>query len=170
MLTTSTNRSRFAIAALATVLANGCSSNLVARDGGGGAGGQGSPMTDGGVLACPMSVAQACAPDAGLGCRLTWSAVLADSSLCAVGTALPRNLVFACGGYQVLSISYLDGGIDDVENDFYYDGTTGALVAIVGDGFNLEPCVAGPTAGFARPWGCTTTATPPPQCTGDAGT
>jgi hypothetical protein len=133
--------------------------------GSGGVGGQGNPGTDGGVLACAMSVAQACARDSGPGgCDLTWSAVLADSSLCAASASLPRNRVSACGGYHVLSIFYLDGG-----SDFYYDGTTGALVAILGVGIDSEPpCAAGPTAGFAPPAGCTTQ-TAPPQCTGDAG-
>jgi hypothetical protein len=112
-----------------------------------------------------MSVAQVCARDSGPGgCDLTWSGVLADSSLCAAGPTLPGNLVSACGGYHVLSIFYLDGG-----SDFYYDGATGALVAILGVGINSEPpCVGGPTVGFAPPSSCTPQ-TAPPQCTGDAG-
>jgi|HubBroStandDraft_2_1064218.scaffolds.fasta_scaffold24338_4 hypothetical protein len=134
--------------------------------GSGGAGGQGSPGTDGGVLACAMSVEQACARDSGPGgCDLTWSAVLADNSLCSANTIRSRNLVSVCGGYDVLGIFAIDGG-----TDFYYDGTTGALVAILGVGINSEPpCVGGPTAGFAPPAGCTTPETSPPQCTGDAG-
>jgi hypothetical protein len=131
----------------------------------GGAGGQGDSGTDAGVLACAMSVAQACARDSGPGgCDLTWSAVLADRSLCTANTIQSRNLVSVCGGYHVLSIFSIDGG-----TDFYYDGTTGALVAILGVGINSEPpCVGGPTAGFAPPSSCTTQ-TAPPQCTADAG-
>jgi len=133
--------------------------------GSGGAGGQGNSGTDGGVLACAMSVEQACARDSGPGaCDLTWSAVLADRSLCTGDTIYSRNLVAACGGYQVLSIFSIDGG-----SDFYYDGTTGALVAILGVGITAStPCIGGPVAGFARPSSCTTQ-TPPPQCAGDAG-
>lgn len=116
-------------------------------------------------MACAMSVAQACARDSGPGaCDLTWSAVLADSSLCTTNTIESRYLVSACGGYHVLSYLFIDGG-----SNFYYDGTTGALVAILGLGINAShPCIAGPTAGFALPSGCTTE-TSPPRCAGDAG-
>ncbi len=157
------NRSGVLLVALAIGLGNGCSSNSGGNDGG--EGGQGNPGTDGGVLACGMSVEQVCARDSGPGaCDLTWSAVLADSSLCTARTIQSRNLVSACGGYHVLSYFFLDGG-----SDFYYDGTTGALVAILGVGINASPpCIGGPTAGFVPPSGCAT-GTSPPQCSGDAG-
>ena len=193
MPTTRTNRSGLALVALALAIGNGCGSGMLGSQGGGGqaggstagtvgtagsggtggtivdgssdAGAQGNPDADGGVLACAMSVERACARDGGPGaCDLTWSAVLADSSLCATGTTQSRNLVSTCGGYHVLSYFFLDGG-----SDFYYDGTTGALVAILGVGINASPpCIGGPMAGFAPPSGCNT-GFEPPQCTGDAG-
>ena len=78
-----------------------------------------------------MSVAQACARDSGPGgCDLTWSAVLADRSLCTANTIQSRkNLVCNAGGWHVLDI-FRQGWQDS----FYYDGTTGALVAILGVG------------------------------------
>jgi hypothetical protein len=132
--------------------------------GAGGVGGQENPGTDGGVPGCGMSIEQVCGGASAGSCDLTWSAVLADSSLCVASMAFSRNLVSDCGGYHVLNLFFLDGG-----SAFYYDGTTGALVAIVGIGINAgSPCVGGPAGGFVPPSGCAT-GTSPPQCTGDAG-
>jgi hypothetical protein len=174
MLTAWMNRAGLA---LAMALASGCSANLVGSDGGGGragsgtpgmggggAGGQGIPGTDGGVFACGMSVEQACTHFAPLTCDLTWSAVQTDTSLCTDITAGARIFVNDCLGYHVLGYYGIDSG-----TELYYDGTSGALVAILNVGFEVAaPCAGGPTTGFAPPSGCTTT-TPPPQCAGDAG-
>jgi hypothetical protein len=177
MLTVWMNRSGVALVALAMALGSGCSSSSVGSDGGGGhagngstgaggggAGGQGIPGTDGGVFACRMSVEQACAGFAPVTCDLTWSAVQTDTSLCTPNPIGSRDFVNDCVGYHVLGIYGIDSG-----TQFYYDGTTGALVAIVDVGLEAAPpCVGGPTAGFAPPSGCTTE-TSPPQCPGDAG-
>jgi hypothetical protein len=177
MWMTWTNRSGWALLALAMAFGDGCSSSLPGGDGagghagngtagvsGGGAGGQGIPGTDGGVLACRMSVEQACAGFAPVSCDLTWSAVQTDTSLCTPNNIGSRIYVSDCVGYHVLGYYGIDSG-----TDFYYDSTTGALVAIVDVGFEAAPpCVGGPTAGFVPPSDCTTQ-TAPPQCTGDAG-
>jgi hypothetical protein len=194
-----TNRLGLAFVALGVIIGNGCSSDRLVTGGStfhgedagnagtggasaggvggtsaggaggtsaGGPGGQGNPTNDGGVLSCAMTIAQACARDAGGGgCDLTWSAVLEDSSLCASSATLPHYAVWTCGGYDVLSIRYIDGG-----SDFYYDGTTGALVAILGVGINGgNPCAGGPAVGFTPPSDCNTIWTSPPQCTSDPG-
>ncbi len=197
MLTVWTNRSGLALVALAMALGTGCSSStlgssgLVGSDGGGGhagngtagmsgggqtgggagvgvagggVGGQGNPGYDAGILACAMSVEQACAGLASTEpCDLTWSAVLADSSLCPA--VFEHVLISTCGGYRLLVLADLDGG-----SVFYYDSTTGALVAILSAGINsASPCVGGPAGGFDPPSGCTTSSSEPPQCAGDGG-
>ena len=161
-----------AVLALVVALASGCSSNLVGGGGGGGhagdgtagTGGQAIPGTDGGVFACGMSVEQVCARLAyEEPCDLTWSAVQTDTSLCTAITAGWHIFVNDCLGYHVLGYYGIDSG-----TELYYDGPTGALVAILNVGLDATPpCAGGPTAGFAPPSGCTTTR--PLQCTGDAG-
>ena len=108
-----------------------------------------------------VSAAESCASRSS--CDATWSAVLGDQTLCS--TPGESYSVYTCGGYDVL---------DEFGNDtgalYFYDGSSGALVAITGGG-NFGPfCLAGPPTGFVQP-DCQLDGPPgpPPQCLADAG-
>lgn len=170
------------LAALAIGLGDGCSSTSAGSDGGGGhagsgaggaagmggrgtagmgggAGGPGNAGTDSGVLSCGMSVEQACATVATDTCDLTWSAVQTDITLCGY-----LHFESECVGYHVLGANSVDVG-----TGFYYDSTSGALIAIVNNNNAAISCFAGPSGGFTPPSGCSNVTSPPPQCIVDAG-
>jgi hypothetical protein len=75
-----------------------------------------------------------------------------------------------CDGYHVLFTAGVDSG-----GSFYYDVTSGALVAVVYDDNGMITCGAGPAAGFIRPVcnnNIPSAADPPPplpQCMTDGG-
>jgi len=118
------------------------------------------------VLACDMSAAQGCSYASP--CELTWSTVLTDQALCAPNAARFDPNIYDCGGYHVLKETALGPGGTAF---YFYDQTSGALVAIVDVGDTQPSCVGGPSTGFARPPGCAGTgnAPAPPQCATDGG-
>lgn len=116
-----------------------------------------------GVLSCAMTAQQVCSAFATDECDSTWSMVLADASLCA-SSIDSRYFEFDCGGYHVLRAVAIDSSAD-----FYYDGTSGALVAIVNNDEGASSCHGGPATGFTPPSGCTNTTSPPPNCAVDGG-
>jgi hypothetical protein len=162
------------LGALAIGLGNGCSSTSLVNGGGGGhagngtgaggAGGQEDPWIDAGVFPCGMTVAQKCASIAPETCDLTWSAVQTDTSLCTANTTTARHLEHDCVGYHVLGTYGIDSG-----TEFYYDSTTGDLVAILNVGVGSNACVGGPADGFTHPLGCSNSYLPPPDCAVDGG-
>lgn len=123
------------------------------------------------VLSCNnTSVEELCGGAAPNSCDLTWSAVQSDTTLCpAVSNGL-RVYEYDCGGYHVLFEAGTDSG-----GLFYYDLTSGALVAVVYDDNGMITCAAGPAAGFTQPV-CNNNipsaggpAPPLPQCMTDGG-
>jgi len=112
------------------------------------------------VLPCSQSVTQYCATIGG--CPLTWQEAQRDTAFCA---AL-RPYHAECGEFHAVSVGSLDTAAT-----YYYDVSSGALVAIV----VVTPptphatCPAGPTGGFTLPTCTGDISEPLPQCL-DAGT
>jgi hypothetical protein len=127
----------------------------------GGAGCDGAPKT----LRCSSTVDAYCAMSTS-DCVRTWDDAQSDGSFCAEVSAgsVPRRA--DCGAYHVVSV-----GIPDATGTYYYDGTTGMLVAIVvASGFtNSTTCEAGPTGGFTLPT-CTGAGSEPLSQCADGGT
>ena len=125
-------------------------------------------VTTGCHFECSMSVEEFCVP--GTSCILTWDAVLADPTLCAldhpdpvVGTSIG---IEDCGNYHVLAIGGEFGA-----DDSYYDRATGMLVAKIVGGHS-DPtfsCGGGPVGGFTPPDCGTVTPVLPPLCAADGG-
>jgi len=111
-----------------------------------------------------MSVGQACSmPLPSTSCELTWLAASTDTALCNPNGV--RSSEYDCGGYHVLRQIGVDSGAT-----FYYDGTSGALVAIVTNSIAGAKCVGGPATGFSPPsCSAATNPPPPPQCIVDGG-
>ena len=110
------------------------------------------------TLACSRSAASACAADPP--CAQTWAEVVADTALCAGAT--PTSPLHAdCGPYHVLTVTRVDTALT-----YYYDGATGALVAIVlaSSSTGMTTCSGGPSAGFALPTCAGAGSEPLPQC------
>jgi hypothetical protein len=116
-----------------------------------------------GVLSCAMTAQQGCSTSSTDECNSTWAMLQADASLCA-SSPIGRYFEYDCGGYHVLRAVAIDSS-----GDYYYDGTSGTLVAILYNDEGTLSCAAGPAAGFTPPSGCTNTTSPPPNCTVDGG-
>jgi hypothetical protein len=120
-------------------------------------------------LECHDSIAHACATPGN--CVLTWAEAQNDTAFCSIAAQFPPSRA-DCGGYHVVTVSVID-----VSGTYYYDATTGMLVAIVHAGLGGTECVAGPAGGFTLPK-CTEGSEDLPQCldggadggTGDGGT
>jgi hypothetical protein len=95
-------------------------------------------------LSCNRSIAEACANG---GCALSWDQAATTTAFCSAQDTVPAMRA-DCGGYHVIAVTHFDSGAS-----FYYDGTTGMLVAIVG--FSppnpMATCTGGPAAGFELP-------------------
>lgn len=98
--------------------------------------------------ACPESLAKACAKQVqpgqlGVSCIDTWDHVLTDQRYCGGLAEYQAD----CSAYRSLAVVNVDSSYT-----YYYDKTTGALVAIYtnGPGGNGPQCLAGP-AGFKLP-------------------
>lgn len=126
-------------------------------------GGAKDAAPDAGGLPCNgVSVAQWC--PSGSSCDATWSAVLNDSGLC--DSFVQNEFISDCGGYHVLS-----GLASYIFEEYFYDETSGALVAVTIVDSSGPRCIAGPSTGFVPPAGCSqlTSGRPPPKCVVDAG-
>jgi len=113
-----------------------------------------------GSFSCDWSFVDFCASQPPLGeCASTWSAALADTGSCAT---VNESRILSCGGYNVLV-----RGSKSYSTATYYDASSGAAVAILGNGDFGTTCSAGPTQ-FTPP-SCPS-ATPQQQgCPTDAG-
>jgi hypothetical protein len=110
------------------------------------------------TLACGASIADACAIRDD--CVLTWDEARVDTAICAGPTLYPP-LRADCGSTHAVTVNYVDSAFT-----YYYDGTTGNLVAIVtvNPHDDTTACTAGPATGFTLPV-CTGAASEPlPQC------
>jgi hypothetical protein len=126
----------------------------------------GAGTNDSGVLSCNKSVAQYCSSSGPDTCDHTWSAAQTDLALCPAGSGgYDHTHEYDCGGYHALRLVGIDSG-----SRFYYDGTSGALIAIVDDGLGGTNCGGGPSTGFVPPT-CAAAASMmlPPQCAADGG-
>jgi hypothetical protein len=98
------------------------------------------------TLSCGQSIAAACATSGD--CVLSWDQAATGTAFCsALETAPPMRA--DCGAYHVVTtITHLDA-----VTSYYYDMTTGMLVAIIGAyaPSATDVCVAGPPGGFALP-------------------
>jgi hypothetical protein len=97
-------------------------------------------------LACPRSVDEFCAIQPAY-CIRTWDEVQSGQVTC-LETFDPYE-VEDCGGYRKLAYVGADLGAA-----YYFDATTGQLVAIVGTiavGREVLSCDAGPSTGFTIP-------------------
>jgi hypothetical protein len=103
---------------------------------------------------CPASNTQ---------CRPTWADVLAHPICPTTGPSVDtsREERFDCDGYHVSIIGHVD-----TSETYYYDATSGALVAIYHSSFPKEVCVAGPPAGIQLDCPATT---PTRICNADGG-
>jgi len=97
------------------------------------------------AFVCTSSIAEACNAHPH-SCVMDWTNAKSPSSWCTNGDAVG---VYAgtCGSFDVVSTNYFDGA-----TDFYYDQTTGKLVAIVSDDNRGVTCVASDLmgTGFAQ--------------------
>jgi hypothetical protein len=98
--------------------------------------------------ACPHVLGPADCPASNVECRPTWADVLAHPICPATGQALPsinwsREERFDCDGYHVSIIGHVD-----TSETYYYDATSGNLVAIYHSSLLKDACVAGPPAGI----------------------
>ena len=116
-------------------------------------------------LACRNSIAQYCATPGN--CVLTWAEAQNDAFFCSDAPPFPPSRA-DCGGYHVVTVA-----VTDVAGTYYYDTSTGMLVAVVIAGFGGTECVGGPSGGFTLPK-CSQGSEPLSQCldggTTDAGT
>jgi hypothetical protein len=94
-------------------------------------------------LTCDESIAQRCATPGS--CALTWDEARDDTRFCPSGSPLPAHRA-DCGSYHAITVNAVD-----TNTTYYYDVTSGRLVAIVQAGFGGTSCVAGPEDGFTRP-------------------
>ena len=129
-----------AVAVLFLIAGSGCGGNL-----------DSNATNNNSHLACQRSVAELCAYFSGSGCPLTWDDVESGQAACLMLSAnlVPDTFVVGdCGAYRKLL--YLES---DIGVGFYYDATSGQLVAIVGSG--PQPgergCGGGPAEGFTVP-------------------
>jgi hypothetical protein len=113
------------------------------------------------VSPCTTSLAMACAMSGVGPCPPTVGAVVQDA--CAPGGA--RWFEERCGTYEVLVAS----GVD-TSNEYYFDASSGALVAVVFRGISgAQGCVGGPV-GYDPPGRCTPIGPfPTTPCARDAG-
>jgi hypothetical protein len=97
-------------------------------------------------LACAETIDTACADPAN-GCVLTWTAAQTATSFCA-NTAPPSPLFVDCGAYHAVTVTSVD-----TSRTYYYDLTSGALVAIIVASApqSSVTCLGGPAAGFTPP-------------------
>lgn len=102
--------------------------------------------SSGGSSACARSIADECGGDAGFPCPMTLSAV----PTCG-GTTL------SCGNYA----GFAEGTPDQRRITFYYDKSSGALLAILDDDSTNESVTLACGAPFTAP-PCTEVATLPP--------
>jgi hypothetical protein len=145
-----------------------CGTKVTAGAGGSGAGGSdaGSGSDAGGSASapCPETLAAACAVGEGPGefgvsCAETWQLAITDTHYCGGGIGEQQA---DCGAYRArITINV------DVAFTYYYDATTGSLVAVFGTGYDGQTsCVGGPTT-FVAP---TCAASQPlDPCSTDAG-
>jgi hypothetical protein len=101
--------------------------------------------------ACAGSAKNVCIADSGcdLSCPPTWSAALADRSMCVPSCGFQRELIADCGQYQQWQLAAGDCSVV-----YYYEKSTGMLVALfaycAGD---PRACQFGPS-GFTEPTTC----------------
>lgn len=113
-----------------------------AASGGGDAGRDIADSGDGGNV-CPHVVGAADCAASDKGCRPTWTDVLANP-ICVPGSIdYSREAHFDCGGYHVSVVEHVD-----TSETYYYDATTGQLVAIYSTVLLQQRCVAGPPSGL----------------------
>jgi hypothetical protein len=116
-------RISLATVAIAGLLAGGCS------------GGTGASMP------CANTVAAYCATNT---CLMTWADV--EARVCgAFGGEAVHTSAQACKGFNSVDTFGVDSGIT-----YYYDATSGNLVAVFAYGNGSDSCVAGPTT-FTQP-------------------
>jgi hypothetical protein len=113
-----------------------------AGGGGGGTAGGGGTGPDAGII-CPHEVGPAdCSASYPASCRPFWTDVLANP-VCEPGAVDHSYEVrFDCNGYHVSQVQH----VDSVQT-YFYDATTGALVASYGLGNLFPNCVAGAPSG-----------------------
>ncbi len=100
---------------------------------------------DGGDV-CPHVIGPADCPSSNTECRATWSDVLANPICPKPGLSVnfSREERYDCSGYHVSLIAHVD-----TSQTYYYDATSGDLVAIYSSALILGPvCVAGPPSGI----------------------
>ena len=102
----------------------------------------------GDAAVCPESLAKACdvqlgPGEFGISCIDTWQQVLTDTRYC--GTTLVETQA-DCGAYRALTVTNVD-----VSDTYYYDAASGALVAVVTNGFAGGGLCAGGPANFMEP-------------------
>jgi hypothetical protein len=117
---------------------------------------------DGGNV-CPHVLGPADCPASNTECRPTWAEVLAHP-LCpttspSINTSHEER--FDCDGYHVSIVGHVD-----TSESYYYDATSGNLVAIYQSSLLKEVCAAGPPGGIALD--CPNT-TPVRICSPDGG-
>ena len=115
------------------------------------------------TLPCSRSIEELCAASGS--CVLTWDEVQSGGRVCAL-PSVATPLRADCGGTHAVTIAH-----PDANTTYYYDGTSGMLVAIIlSSGTNgTTVCTAGPAGGFAIPV-CTGTGSEPLAACLDAGT
>jgi len=101
--------------------------------------------------ACTSSARTVCIADSGcnLSCPPTWSAALADRSMCVPSCGFQRELVAECGQYEQWQLAAGDCSVV-----YYYEKSNGMLVALFASCAG-EPsvCQFGPD-GFTEPVAC----------------
>jgi hypothetical protein len=110
---------------------------------------------------CPHVVGAADCPASSNECRATWAAVVANPVCLPGAIDYSREARFDCGGYHVSLVQHVD-----TSQTYYYDQTSGELVAIYSDSLVGRRCVAGPPSGINLD--CPNV-TPAQICTADAG-
>ncbi len=106
-----------------------------------------SAAADGGV--CTSSTSSACVGDSGCyWCPPSWSEALADRSFCVPSCGYQHEFLFDCGDYQSLMRA-----ADDCSLTYYYEKSTGTLVALFSACTSQAVCDFGPF-GFSQPTTC----------------
>jgi hypothetical protein len=93
---------------------------------------------------CPHVVsASGCPSGYAPECRPTWATVLANP-VCtrSAGFYTSRELRADCDGYHISVVGHLD-----TSTTYYYDATSGDLVAIYSSANARQSCIAGPSPG-----------------------
>jgi hypothetical protein len=117
---------------------------------------------DGGARCSPLDLATECPGGDLAECQPTWAEVLAHPQ-CSGSPAnlgpVSREGRVDCGGYHIRGVTHVDWG-----SSYYYDITSGALVAIylLGSGPGSGTCF-GPSQGIVVD--CTNAPSTPPVCT-----